>query len=220
MGAEESKKTAGVKAVERVKTGMRVGLGTGSTVKYAIEELSRQKKAVTCVASSVSSEQLAKKLGLKVVDFNQAPELSVYIDGADEVDKKFNLIKGGGGALTREKILASASREFVCIVDEGKMVAKLGKFPLPIEVLPFCEEYAKNELVELGGKPETRKGFTTDNGNIIIDVSGISMKDPWQLETELNNIPGVVENGIFSVRQPEMVYVGDGKKVKVLTNNY
>jgi ribose 5-phosphate isomerase A len=219
MSNEESKKAAAIRAVERIKTGMRVGLGTGTTVKYAIEELAKQKKAITCVASSVATEQLAKKLGLKLASFNENPEVTVYIDGADEVDKAFNLIKGGGGALTREKIIASSALEFVCVVDESKLVKKIGRFPLPVEVIPFAEKYVMAEFEELGGRPQKRAGFTTDNGNIIIDVAGLAIDDPWQLETELNNIPGVVENGIFAVRQPDYVYVGKGKNVDVLVNN-
>ena len=143
----------------------------------------------------------------------------MYIDGADEVDKAFNLIKGGGGALTREKIIASSALEFVCVVDESKLVKKIGRLPLPVEVIPFAEKYVMAEFEELGGRPQKRAGFTTDNGNIIIDVAGLAIDDPWQLETELNNIPGVVENGIFAVRQPDYVYVGKGKNVDVLVNN-
>jgi len=155
-------------------------------------------------------EEIAKKRS------GEEPLLDFYVDGADEVDKMYNLIKGGGGALLREKILASAATEFTCIIDESKLVKKLGAFPLPIEVLPFAKELVILELIELGGKPKIREKYTTDNGNIIIDVLGLAMKDPLEVETNLNNIAGIVENGIFSVRQPERVIVGNGDNAKYL----
>ncbi|MFH1836440.1 MAG: ribose-5-phosphate isomerase RpiA [Methanobacteriota archaeon] len=224
---DDSKKTAAEYAIDYVEDGISVGLGTGSTVKYFIEALAREKLKVKCVPTSVETEKLAKKLKLNVVDLVEGlkpskiggpPLIDVTIDGADEVDKKFNLIKGGGGALTREKIVASASKQFIVVVDESKLVQKLGAFPLPIEVLSFAVPYVEFELRELGGNPVIRKGFTSDNGNPIIDVSGLDFPDPLQLETELNNIPGIVENGIFSVLQPEVVVVGKGKKAEVLEN--
>lgn len=224
---EESKKSAAEYAIDYVEEGITVGLGTGSTVKYFIEALAREKLKVKCVPTSVETEKLAKKLNLNVVKLEEGlkpskiggpPLIDLAVDGADEVDKKFNLIKGGGGALTREKIVASASLNLVIVVDEAKLVPKLGKFPLPIEVLPFAQPYVEFELRELEASPVLRKGFTTDNGNIILDVSGLDFTDPLQLETELNNIPGIVENGIFAVRQPESVVVGKGKKVEVLDN--
>lgn len=203
-------------AVREVKGGMKLGLGTGTTVKYFIEELGRKKFPGPVVPSSKASHDLAKKVGLKVASLDEHPQLDLYVDGADEVDKSYNLIKGGGGALTREKIVASASMEFTCIVDESKVVPKLGRFPLPVEVLPFAKAYVMVELTELGGKPVERKKTVTDNGNIILDVTGLKFKDPLELETELNNIPGVVENGIFAVRQPERVIVGGNGKARYL----
>ncbi len=205
---EKGKKAAALLAVKEVKGGMKMGLGTGSTVKYFIEELGRRKYPGPVIPSSKSSEELAKKEGLKVSSLEEHPLLDLYVDGADEVDRVHNLIKGGGGALTREKVIASASLEFVCIVDDSKLVKKLGKFPLPVEVVPFAKPYVMSELRELGGEPTERLKFKTDNGNIILDVTSLNFSDPLELETELNNIPGVVENGVFAVRQPERVIVG------------
>ena len=214
-GSEESKKSAALMAVDEIEPGMKVGLGTGSTSKYFIEELAKRKLDVTCVPSSVATEQQAKKLGLKVVSLDQCFILDAYVDGADEVDAKKNLIKGGGGALTREKIVASAANEFICIVDESKLVKKLGAFPLPIEVIPFAKNYFMNEMRDLGATMiNLRQGFITDNGNIIIDVQGLDFRDPLELEDMLNNTPGVVENGIFAMRQPERVIVGKGRKAE------
>ncbi|MBD3388229.1 MAG: ribose-5-phosphate isomerase RpiA [Candidatus Altiarchaeales archaeon] len=226
---EADKKAAALMAVREVKGGMKLGLGTGSTVKYFIEELGRKKFPGLVVPSSKASEDLAKKSGLKVTTLDEVAKMGfkkagdmggglidLYVDGADEVDRTYNLIKGGGGALTREKVVASASTEFVCIVDESKAVAKLGKFPLPVEVLPFAKAFVTSELEELGGKVVERKKFTTDNGNIILDVTGLDFSDPLQLETELNNIAGVVENGIFAVRQPERVIISKKGKAQYM----
>lgn len=218
MSTEAGKKAAALKAVDYLKHGMKVGIGSGSTVKHFIDALAKSGKDVVCVASSVETEKLAKAAKIRLTTLNEHPQLDVYVDGADEVDAKNNLIKGGGGALTREKILASASYEFIVIVDESKMVKKLGAFPVAIEVLPMAEEYVKSEFAEIGGTSVTRKKFTTDNGNIIIDVTGLDFKDPLELETELNNIPGIIENGIFSVRQPDVIIIGKGAKTEVKTN--
>ena len=224
---DQSKKTAAEYAIDYIEDGITVGLGTGSTVKYFIEALAREKLKVKCVPTSIETEKLAKKNKLNVVSLAEGlkpskiggpPLIDVTVDGADEVDKKFNLIKGGGGALTREKIVASSSLTFVVIVDETKIVKKLGEFPLPVEVLPFAQPSIEFELGELQAQSELRKGFTTDNGNIILDAKGLDFHDPLELETELNNIPGIVENGIFAVRQPEAVVVGKGKDVEVKEN--
>jgi ribose 5-phosphate isomerase A len=224
---EEDKKAAALAALREVKGGMKVGLGSGSTANYFIEELGKRKFPCLCVAASKASEDLAKKAGLKLTTLDaliagikpgdeEAVILDLYIDGADEVDKTMNLIKGGGGAHTREKVVASAAAEFVCIVDESKLVPKLGKFPLPVEVVPFAKSYVTYELTDLGGRVVERPKFITDNGNIILDVTGLDYKDPLQLETELNNIPGVVENGLFAVRQPERIIVGKKGKADYL----
>ncbi len=216
---DEDKRAAAVAAVKEVKGGMKVGLGSGSTAAMFIEELGRRKFPGPCVAASKASEEQARRLGLRLTTLDaliaglkggdeEETILDLYVDGADEVDKGMNLIKGGGGADTREKVVASAAAEFICVVDESKLVAKLGRFPLPIEVIPFAKNYVAYELRELGADVKERPKFVTDNGNAILDATGLEFKDPLQLETELNNIPGVVENGIFAVRQPERVLVG------------
>jgi len=224
MSEEQSKKTAAEKALDYVKDGMRVGLGTGSTAEYFIDALGEAEKDVSCVPSSNATEELAKKAGLTLTTLNDAlaearigeiPQLDVCVDGADEVDKKHRLIKGGGGALTREKILATCSKYFIVVVDETKMVGKLGKFPLPVEVLPFSEKMVEWEIRDLGGDPVLREKYTTDNGNIILDVKDLDLSDPLNLEGMLNNIPGVVENGVFAMRTPEMVVMGEGKKYRI-----
>jgi ribose 5-phosphate isomerase A len=217
--AEASKKAAGEKAASYVKDGMILGLGTGSTVRYFIEKLGAQIKEqgldITAVPTSVASEKLARSLGIKLSTVNENPKMDLDVDGADEVDPKFNLIKGGGGAHTREKIIASASKEFIVIVDRSKMVSRLGNFPVPVEVLPFSEKYVWGEIVAMGGLPRRREGFVTDSGNIILDAR-FNIIDPEKLETDLKCIPGVVEDGVFAKRKPEKVIVADGKNVKIL----
>jgi ribose 5-phosphate isomerase A len=222
----EDKKAVALAAIREVKGGMKVGLGSGSTANLFIEELGRRKYPGPVVAASKASEELAKKSGLKLTTLDalikglkgeeEETILDLYIDGADEVDKTMNLIKGGGGAHTREKVVASAAAEFICIVDESKLVPKLGKFPLPIEVVPFAKSYVMYELKDLGAEVVERQKYVTDNGNIILDATGLDFKDALELETELNNIPGVVENGIFAVRQPERVLVGKKGKAEYL----
>lgn len=219
---EKDKKAAAEKVLEELTPELRkIGLGTGSTVKYFIEALGKEGLELECACSSKATEKLAKKAGLKTMPLNdiltpERPILDLYVDGADEVDKAYNLIKGGGGALLREKIIATASLEFICVVDESKIVKKLGGFPLPVEVLPFAEKYVAFEMRELGAQATVRKDFTTDNGNIILDVTGLNFKDPLELETEINNIPGVVENGVFSVRPADRVVVGKGGKAEFI----
>ncbi|MBM3309082.1 MAG: ribose-5-phosphate isomerase RpiA [Candidatus Altiarchaeales archaeon] len=224
MANEQSKRTAALKALEYVKPGMKLGLGTGTTAGFFIEELAKAKIDVTCVPSSNATETLARSLKLKLIDLNTAlaaarigeiPQLDLCVDGADEADKKFNLIKGGGGALTREKVVASASKEFIVIIDDFKWVDKIGKYPLPIEVLPFAQKFVESEIKELGGTPKLREKFTTDNRNIILDVTGLDFSDPLDLEGMLNNIPGVVDNGIFAIRNADMVIMGKGKEFRV-----
>lgn len=222
----EDKKAAAQAALREVKGGMKVGLGSGSTASMFIEELGRRKFPGPVVAASKASEEQARRLGLKLTTLDaligglkgsdEETILDLYVDGADEVDKGMNLIKGGGGAHTREKVVASASAEFICIADESKVVPRLGRFPLPIEVIPFARTYVMYELRDLGAEVAERPKFVTDNGNVILDATGLDFKDPLQLETELNNIPGVVENGIFAVRQPERVLVGKKGKAEYL----
>lgn len=221
---ELSKKTAAVKAVEYVEAGMKLGLGTGTTIRYFIEELAKRKMDVTCVSSSKATETLAKSLGLRVVSLNDAlagakygeiPQLNLCVDGADEADKRMTLIKGGGGALMREKIIASASKDFIVVIDETKWVDRVGKYPLPVEVLPFAQKFVESEIRELGGTPKIREKFTTDNGNIILDATGLDLSDALDMEGMLNNIPGVIENGIFAMRNADLVILGRGKDFRI-----
>jgi ribose 5-phosphate isomerase A len=217
--AEGSKKAAGEKAVDYVRDGMILGLGTGSTVRYFIERLAARIKEerleITAIPTSVASEKLANSLGIKLSTVNEHPKIDLDVDGADEVDPGFNLIKGGGGAHTREKIIASASKKFIVIVDRSKMVSRLGNFPVPLEVLPFSEKYVWEEIVAMGGLPHRRAGIVTDSGNLILDAR-FNIIDPEKLETDLKCIPGVVEDGIFAKRRPEKVIVADGKNIKIL----
>lgn len=189
---------------------MVLGIGTGSTVNFFIEELSKYNNHFYgAVSSSEASTKLLKAIGIDVFSLNDVNEVSFYIDGADEVSPNNHLIKGGGGAHTREKIVAASSKEFICIVDKSKLVKQLGNFPLPIEVIPESRSMVARKIVALGGTPEYRNGFVTDQGNEIIDVKDLEIPDPEALEIYLNNIPGVVENGIFAFNKPSTVLVSD-----------
>ena len=185
-----------------------VGVGTGSTANCFIDALAAVRhKFDAAVASSEASAERLRRRGVAVLDLNAAPAPVVYVDGADEVDSRRRLIKGGGGALTREKIVAASAQEFVCIVDESKLAPALGAFPLPVEVIPMARGLAARALVRLGGAPEWRQGFVTDNGNIILDVHGLQIEDPLALEREINNIVGVVCNGLFAANAADVVFV-------------
>tara|TARA_Y100000746_G_scaffold146366_1_gene125225 strand:- start:357 stop:995 length:639 start_codon:yes stop_codon:yes gene_type:complete len=187
-----------------------LGIGTGSTVNFFIEELANYKNLfLGAVSSSEASSNLLKDKGIEVFSLNDVNGLEFYIDGADEVSPENFLIKGGGGAHTREKIVASASKEFICIVDQSKLVQKLGDFPLPIEVIPESRSLVARKIVTMGGNPIYRNGFITDQGNQILDVEGIDISEPEKLEAAINNIPGVVDNGIFAFNKPEIVLVSD-----------
>jgi ribose 5-phosphate isomerase A len=189
---------------------MVLGIGTGSTVNFFIEELSKYKNHFYgAVSSSEASTKLLKAIGIDVFSLNDVNEVSFYIDGADEVSPNNHLIKGGGGAHTREKIVAASSKEFICIVDKSKLVKQLGNFPLPIEVIPESRSMVARKIVALGGTPEYRNGFITDQGNEIIDIKDLEIPDPEALEIYLNNIPGVVDNGIFAFNKPSTVLVSD-----------
>ena len=189
---------------------MVLGIGTGSTVNFFIEELSKYKNFFYgAVSSSDASSKLLTEKGIEVFSLNDVNEVSFYIDGADEVSPSNHLIKGGGGAHTREKIVAASSKEFICIVDKSKLVKQLGNFPLPIEVIPESRSMVARKIVALGGTPEYRNGFITDQGNEIIDVKNLEIPDPEALEIYLNNIPGVVDNGIFAFNKPSTVLVSD-----------
>ncbi|MDA9271784.1 ribose-5-phosphate isomerase RpiA [bacterium] len=196
---------------------MIIGVGTGSTVNYFIQALASMKGRIdACVASSIATEIRLREAGIPVIDLNAAGELPIYIDGADEVNDRCEMIKGGGGALTREKIIATVARKFICIVDETKKVKQLGTFPIAVEVLPLARSFVGRELVKLGGSPMYREGFITDNGHIILDVFNLDVVKLAQLEDEINRIPGVVENGIFIARKADVVLVAGQNGVSKL----
>lgn len=206
----EAKRLAGEKAIEFVEDGMIVGVGTGSTVAYFIDALAGIKDRIKgAVSSSEQSTARLKQHGVEVLDLNHTGTLSLYVDGADECDPHKRLIKGGGAALTREKIIAEASRQFVCIIDPSKQVPVLGKFPLPVEVIPMARSLVAREILAMtGGQPVWRDGVTTDNGNVVLDIHNLSITDPVAMERELNQIPGVVSVGLFARRPADIVIVG------------
>jgi len=218
MSQNEMKKAAAEAALAYIKAGDMVGVGTGSTVNFFIDSLATIKHKIEGVVSSseASSERL-KSHGIPVYDLNEVNELSVYVDGADEVTKHMYMVKGGGGALTREKIVAAVAKQFVCIVDYSKLVDVMGKFPLPIEVIPMARSYVARNIVKMGGQPVYREGFVTDNGNQILDVHNLSIIDPPKLESELNELVGVVTNGLFAHRGANVVVMGTSDGVKTLT---
>ena len=217
MNQNEMKQAVAKAAIDYVEVGTVIGIGTGSTANYFIDELAKIKAKIDgTVASSVASAERLKAHGIPVLELNDVAELSVYVDGADETNRHHHLIKGGGGALTREKIVAAASRKFVCIIDETKLVNILGKFPLPVEVIPMARSYVARQLVKLGGEPVLRQGFTTDNGNLILDVHHLEIMEPAKLEESINNIAGVVTNGIFALRPADVALMGTPDGVKTL----
>lgn len=194
-----------------------VGVGTGSTANFFIDELARIKGRIEgAVASSEASAQRLKSAGIHVFDLNSISDLPIYVDGADEITRHLHMIKGGGGALTREKIVAAVARKFVCIADETKLKDVLGAFPLPLEVIPMARSQVARELVKLGGHPALRQGFTTDNGNVILDVHGLNIANPVELETTLNQIVGVVACGLFARRGADVLLLGTAAGVKVM----
>ena len=214
MTADELKKQAAWAALEYIEDGI-VGVGTGSTVNHFIDALASIKGRIDgAVSSSIVSEQRLKDHGIPVLDLNNVGDIAIYVDGADESNHNLQLIKGGGGALTREKIIAAASEKYVCIADESKLVDVLGKFPLPVEVIPMARSYVAREIVKLGGQPVYREGFITDNSNVILDVHGWDIMEPIELEKTLNNIVGVVTNGLFAMRPADVLLLGseDGTK--------
>ena len=209
MNVEEQKRLAAQQAVGYVEEGSVVGVGTGSTVAHFIDELGKIRGRIEAtVSSSEKSTALLKQLGIPVVDLNSVGELSLYVDGADECDPHKCLIKGGGAALTREKIIAAASRKFVCMIDASKRVDVLGRFPLPVEVIPMARGYVAREIVRRGGQPVWRDGTVTDNGNWILDVHNLRITDPVALEADLNQITGVVCVGLFAKRPADVVLIG------------
>lgn len=211
------KQQAAEAALTYIQSDAVVGVGTGSTVNYFIDALAGIKsKFRAAVSSSDATSERLKGHGIEVMSLNDSGDLDLYVDGADESDPHKRLIKGGGGALTREKIVAAASAKFVCIVDESKQVETLGKFPLPVEVIPMARSYVARKLVALGGQPELRRGFTTDNGNLILDVRNLKILDPVALESEVNQIPGVVTCGLFARRPADVLLVATAAGVKTL----
>ena len=217
MTQDEAKKAAAEAAIKYVVPGEPLGVGTGSTVNYFIDALAKMRHDIPgAVSSSNASSERLKKIGIEVLDLNNTGQLSVYVDGTDEADAHLRLIKGGGAALTREKIVAAASRKFVCIADESKLVKVLGKFPLPIEVIPMARSYVARELLKLGGSCELRMGVTTDNGNVIIDVRNLEILDPVKLENQINQIPGVVTVGLFAQRSADVLLLGGPNGVREL----
>jgi ribose 5-phosphate isomerase A len=218
MNPEDKKKAAARAALQYVEPGTVVGVGTGSTANHFIDALATIKgKLEGTVASSVASAERLKKHGIPVLDLNAVGELPLYVDGADEATRHLHLVKGGGGALTREKIVTACSRKFVCIADDSKLVDVLGRFPLPVEVIPMARSYVAREIVKLGGQPQLREGFTTDNGNQILDVHNLKILNPVELEGALNQITGVVTNGLFARRPADVLILGADDGVKVLT---
>ena len=217
MTQDELKKMVAQAAIEHVVPATIIGIGTGSTANFFIDALAEIKHTINgTVASSEASAERLRSHGIEVFDLNSVDELSVYIDGADETNEHLHLVKGGGGALTREKIVAACSKKFVCIADDSKLVDILGAFPLPIEVIPMARSFVARELVKLGGRPVYREDFVTDNGNIILDVHDMSIINPSELEAQLNNITGVVTNGLFAIKPADVLLLGTENGVRKL----
>lgn len=217
MNADDLKRQAAEAAIEFLPDSGIIGVGTGSTVNHFIDAFAAVKgRFEGAVSSSEASTERMKKLGIPVLDLNAAGGLDVYVDGADESNSHLHLIKGGGGALTREKIVAAASKKFVCIADESKLVDVLGKFPLPVEVIPMARSYVGRELVALGGTPVWRENFVTDNGNLILDVHNLEIMQPMKLETQINQLAGVVTVGIFAHRPADVLILGSESGPRVI----
>ena len=215
MTQDEAKRAAADAALKYVVAGEVLGVGTGSTVNFFIDALAVRKQDIRgAVSSSNASSERLKKIGIPVLDLNDAGTLSIYVDGADEANRQLQLIKGGGAALTREKIVAAASRQFVCIADESKLVDVLGKFPLPVEVIPMARSYVAREIAQLGGQPKWREGVVTDNGNIILDVAGLQIFDPLELEQQIGLLVGVVSVGLFARRPADVLLLGGSAGVR------
>ena len=217
MNQDQLKEAVAREALKYVQDPI-VGVGSGSTVFKFIEALAQIKNRIDgAVAASEASAERLRKIGIRVMDLNSVSELPVYIDGADEVTEHLHMIKGGGGALTREKITGAVARKFVCICDGSKLVPVLGKFPLPVEVIPMARSYVAREIVRMGGHPRLREGFTTDNGNVVLDCHGMTLLDPPKTEAELNQLAGVVTNGIFARRPADVLLLAEASGVRTLT---
>ena len=217
MDATQKKRSAARAALEFIEPGSRLGIGTGSTVNCLIEMLPEVRDRIDCVvSSSKASTALLEQHRFEVRTLNETGDLDVYIDGADESNKRLQLIKGGGGALTREKVLAGAARRFICIVDDSKLVGMLGTFPLPIEVLPMAQEFVARRILKMRGQPIWREGFVTDNGNHILDVHDLQMPNPLEMEARINRIPGVVTVGMFAHRPADVLILGSEQGPKTI----
>jgi len=217
MSQDQLKRAVAEAALAYVVKNEVLGVGTGSTANFFIDALASIKQHIpAAVASSQATAERLKKIGIDVVDLNSAGEISVYVDGADEINSQLHMIKGGGGALTREKIVAAVAKKVVCIADASKQVKVLGKFPLPIEVIPMARSYIGREMIKLGGNPVYRQGFVTDNGNVILDVYGLDIINPPELEAKLNQLVGVVTNGLFACRSADVLLVGTKDGVKTV----
>jgi ribose 5-phosphate isomerase A len=215
MTQDDLKKAVAAAAVRFVVPGQVLGVGTGSTVDFFIDALAAANLQVAAaVSSSERSTRRLRDCGIRVVDLNDVEDIAVYVDGADEIDAGFSMIKGGGGALTREKIVAAVSRQFVCIADGSKLVERLGRFPLPVEVIPMASAYVSREIARLGGRPQARSGFVTDNGNVILDVHGLVIDDPVGLEARIELIVGVVSCGLFAARGADVLLLGTAEGVQ------
>jgi ribose 5-phosphate isomerase A len=218
MTQDEMKKAVAEAALEYVQSGWIVGVGTGSTANHFIDALARIKSRIDgAVASSEASAERLRGHGIEVLDLNSAGPLPIYVDGADEATRHLHLTKGGGGALTREKIVAAASEKFVCVIDETKQVDYLGAFPLPVEVIPMARSHVARALVAMRGNPVLRENFRTDNGNVILDVHGLRIMNPVELESEIDHIAGVVSNGLFARRPADILLIGTPSGVNKLT---
>ncbi len=217
MTQDEQKRLVAREAVKFIVDDAYLGVGTGTTANYFIDELAKVKNRIKgAVASSIQTADRLKAYGISVIELTGVDELPVYVDGADETTAHGAMIKGGGGALTREKIVAAVAKSFVCIIDQSKLVSVLGGYPLPVEVIPMARSHVAHELVRLGGHPQLREHFTTDNGNIILDVEDLRILNPAELETKINNIVGVVTNGLFARRGADVILVGTDNGVETL----
>lgn len=218
MSQDDLKRAVAHAAIQYVPMDCIVGVGTGSTANFFIDELAKIKHKIRgAVASSEASAKRLQSHGIDVLSLNESGDLPVYVDGADEITKHLHMLKGGGGALTREKIVAAASHKFICLCDSSKLVNVLGRFPLPIEVIPMARSYIAREVIKLGGQPKLREGFITDNGNIILDVHNLEILNPVDLETKLNHLPGVVTNGLFARRPADVLLLGTPDGVQTIT---
>lgn len=214
MSQDQKKRNAAKVAIDYIKNNAIIGVGTGSTINFFIEELAKNKGFIDgAVSSSVATDKLLKEYNIPIIELNSVDELPVYVDGADEATKNKHLVKGGGGALTREKIIAAASKKFVCIIDDTKLVPILGKFPLPVEVIPMAQSYVAREIIKLGGQPELRGDFITDNGNIILDIHNMKIENPSELENKIDQITGVVTNGLFAKRPADILIIASDTEV-------